>query len=143
MQIFLISEKPIDTAMTLDPRRLNKQILECDWIINGWQNNTRASKHPVAKMYKAHLEWVELYKKCLKAWRDKCPDDVQRYSDEALKITPDFLCQEYFDNFKKRLYTKDPNFYKQFEQYGTTDENWYFFEGKWKIYVGGKLIKER
>ena len=143
MQIFLISEKPIDTAMTLDPKRLNKQVLECDWIINGWQNNTRASKHPIAKMYKEHLEWVELYKNCLKAWRDKCSDDAHRYSDEAFKINPPFLCQEYFDNFKKRLYTKDPNFYKQFEQYGTTDENWYFFDGVWKIYVNGKCVGEK
>lgn len=142
MQIFLISEKPIDTAMTLDSKRLNKQILECDWIIDGWKNNTKSTRHPVAKMYKDHLEWVELYKNCLKAWREGRHSEAQKYSDEALKLTPNFLCQAYFDNFKKRLYTKDSKFYKQFESYGATYENFYFIDNKWKIYVNGKCISE-
>ena len=143
MQIFLISEKPIDTAMALDPKRLNKQILECDWIINGWKNQTKSTNHPIAKMYKDHLEWVELYKNCLKSWRENRPTEAAKYSVLAERLTPNFLCQDYYDNFKRRLYTKDQKFYKQFEEYGTTYENWYYLDGVWKIYVNGKCVGEK
>ena len=54
MQIFLIGTV-LETAQALDNRRLNKQIIECQQILDaingtgkGWFN------HPVVHMYKNH-----------------------------------------------------------------------------------------
>ena len=42
---------------------------------------------------------------------------------------------------KKRLYTKAPEHYKQWESFGKSEENWYFVDGEWRIYENGKRIK--
>lgn len=47
---------------------------------------------------------------------------------------PKFHTQEYFDNMKKRLYTKNHEQYKQFAHLGESYENWYWVDNKWKIY---------
>jgi len=123
------------TAKVLDPRRLNKQVLECDWILHAGPDS-RVRNHPIYKMYKDNLEFVEYYRKCMSSFRSKWYGDANAYSDKALSILPDFLrnADWYFDNFKKRLYTKDPEFYKQFESYGTSEHNYYYVNGEWLEY---------
>lgn len=41
---------------------------------------------------------------------------------------------------KRRLYTKDKLFYKQWEDLGESDINWYFVDNEWKYYKNGKKI---
>ena len=41
-------------------------------------------------------------------------------------------------NFKKRLYTKDPEFYKRWEYLGKTEANYYFVNENWVKYENGK-----
>lgn len=140
MQIFLIDKSPIETAKILDRKRLNKQVLECDWMITA-TDGSRVTKHPIYKMYKDHMQWVIYYRNCLRDYRDGDMELAEKWSMLADKITPEFLCQEYFDNFKKRLYTKDPEFYSQFgSEYGKTENNWYYFDGAWHLYQNGKRI---
>ena len=45
-----------------------------------------------------------------------------------------FTDSSYFDNMKKRLYTKNHEHYKQWENLGESYENWYWVDNKWKIY---------
>ena len=59
----------------------------------------------------------------------------------ADKRRPEFHTQEYFDQMKRRLYTKDPQHYAGWAQLGTSDVNWYYVDGAWKCYKNGKLIK--
>ena len=59
---------------------------------------------------------------------------------EANKFKPYWHSQEYFDNMKRRLYTKDKEHYKQFEFLGESNQNYYFVDGKWRIYENGKRI---
>ena len=136
MQIFLISENPIDIARCLDKKRLNKQVLECDWILNGWVTGNHTTSHPIAKMYKDHLDWIELYKQCLKSYREGNENEAIKFSKEANKCTPEFLKDQnwYFDNFKRRLYTKDKIYYKSFESLGESFVNYYLVNGKWIEY---------
>ena len=47
---------------------------------------------------------------------------------------PNFQTEEYFENMKKRLYTKNKGHYKQWESLGESYENWYWVDNKWKIY---------
>lgn len=138
MQIFLIDYNPIETAKILDHKRLNKQVLECDWILNSTEGS-RVRNHPIYNMYKDELEWVKLYRECLAAYRNKKFDEAEKFSHEAMNITPAFLNEPYFNNFKRKLYIKDPVFYEKFYEYGGTTENWYFIDGQWYIYDGGRI----
>ena len=140
MQVFVISHNPLETAKVLDPKRLNKQVLECQWILDGYMYNTRALNHPIAKMYANDLNWLTLYQKTLECYRNGDVEKAEVFSKEAMKITPSFLTQEYMDNFKKRLYTKDKEHYKQYKDYGTTETNMYFVNGEWIMYKNGKRI---
>jgi hypothetical protein len=56
---------------------------------------------------------------------------------------PMFHTQEYFDNMKARLYTKDKEHYKQWAYLGTSEENWYWSQeqGEWRKYVNGKRLE--
>lgn len=55
--------------------------------------------------------------------------------------TPHWHTQAYYDQMKRRLYTKDPEHYKQWADLGKSDENWYRVDGEWRKYVNGKRIK--
>lgn len=62
MQIFLPYLNIIEVAECLDKRRLHKQIVECKQIIKAIKGETEAwSNHPIVKMYKNNLEFVQAY----------------------------------------------------------------------------------
>ena len=103
MTIFII-DSPIYTALHLDSRRLNKQILECQWMINMKEEKTKPSNHPAYLMYKDNIDWVKLYQKCLIEYRNyKKTNDIEvynnalKYSNQADKIKPYFMCQSLYE----------------------------------------------
>lgn len=127
-----------DTAGDLDPKRLNRQIQECGWLINMVEGTGKWKNHPCNFMYKDHIEWVKLYRDCLVAYKNKDYELCKSLSNQAEKIQPDFLCEELYDNFKRRLYTKDPSLYKRWEHLGKSDANYYYVDGNWLKYENGK-----
>ncbi len=137
MTIFLTGTVA-DTADDLDVKRFNKQIVECQWIINMAEGKTKPSNHPAYLMYKDHIDWVKKYKECFIAYKNKDYELCKRLSNEADMIKPDFLCEELYTNFKRRLYTKDPEFYKRWEHLGKTEANYYYVDNKWWKYENGK-----
>lgn len=136
MQIFLPYIEPIKVAECLDNKRLNKQIIECNWILEAKDKNTRSQYHPIYKMYKDNLDFIKHYCNCLDFFRKGYYNDSVNFSKMALNVIPDFLkdAEWYFDNFKSRLYTKDPIFYYYFENYGKSYNNYYFVDNNWKKY---------
>lgn len=65
------------------------------------------------------------------------------WSDEADKIRPFFLdWDELIIQHRKRLYSKSPDKYPQFAEYGTSDINYYVVDGELLKYKDGKRIKE-
>ena len=57
MQVFIIGS-PLETAMALDRRRLNKQIIECRQILNAIFGKTNAwVNHPCTLQYHKHKHW--------------------------------------------------------------------------------------
>ena len=154
MNVFVPYANPLETAKCLDRLRLNKQVIECSQILNaidgtgkGWVN------HPVTKMYKPYRQWLYRYMQCLECYiryikaKDGCSKDsylIQSvlWGEKADKIRPFFLTNDFCDQHKRRLFTKNPEHYKQFEEYGTSDENWYFDNDKNIIikYINGKRI---
>jgi len=137
MQVFLPFKSVYETAQCLDPRRFNKQIIECNWILSAIENpKLRCAHHPIVLMYKEHPSFIEAYKNCLIAYRSKDYVAAVEYSEHAEKLKPSFLedADWYFDNFKRRLYTKEKKFYSKFESYGESHSNYYHVNNEWKEY---------
>ena len=141
MQIFIIGT-PFETAKDLDPRRLNKQIIETKQIIDailgvgkGWFN------HPIVKMYKNNPQFLMMYLVCLESYRDGDYIKALQFSDGAMMQKPDFIDEYLITQMKRRLYTKDNNHYSQWKDLGQSNVNFYYVDGNWLYYENGKLIK--
>ena len=139
MQVFILGT-PYETATFLDNRRLRKQILECRQILNALSGISEAWKnHPCTLQYKDHRTWLELYLKTLELFvQGDCSAEL--CSQRAYFFKPDFHTNDYLDQMKRRLYTKNNQFYRQWEYLGESDENWYFVDGVWRKYINGKRI---
>ena len=62
MQVFIIGSV-IDTALSLDKKRFNKQIIEVIQIINALRGETKAWRnHPCTLQYRHHEDWLRLYR---------------------------------------------------------------------------------
>lgn len=140
MQVFIIGTA-IETAMVLDKKRLNKQIVECQQILDALHGKSAWSNHPCVLQYKEHVQWLYEYKQCLEQFAMGRVHTPQRYSEFADKRRPPFHTQEYFDQMKRRLYSKNPEHYKQWAHLGESQVNWYFVDGEWRYYQNGKRIK--
>ena len=150
MQVFIIGT-PYETAVALDKRRLNKQIIELGQIIDAINARIHTRKkvawinHPVTKMYQDHVEWLYNYGEVLDLVRLGHTWDnsylLQNTNSEAMLKKPYFHCQEFFDQMKRRLYTKDKQYYSQWSSLGESNINWYFVDGEWIKYENGKRIK--
>lgn len=142
MNVFIIGT-PLETAKILDKRRLNKQIIECKQILKALSGESKAwVNHPATIQYRGHEKWLEDYTYCL-MWYDL--GDIEK-AEACSKLCdtrkPDFHIEEYFIQMKRRLYTKNKEFYKAFANLGESEINWYFVNGCWKFYKSGKTIKE-
>lgn len=149
MNVFVPYKSPLECAKALyGDRRFNKQIIECKQILDaidgvgkGWFN------HPVINMYKDHRLWLKYYEICLMYYREykngskECLEESQKFSHYADKIMPYFLTNDFCNQHKRRLFTKAPDLYPQFAEYGTSEENWYFVDGELLKYKDGKRIK--
>ena len=140
MQVFIIGS-PLETAMTLDMRRLNKQIIECGQILDALSGKKAWSNHPCVLQYKGHEKWLTHYLSCLTLYKHQVNIHAGICSDLAKMCTPPFHTQEYFDQMKRRLYQKDKEYYSQFAHLGESQVNWYFVDGEWRFYENGKRIK--
>ena len=142
MQIFIVGT-PYETAEALDVRRINKQIIENKQIMDailgtgkGWFN------HPVVKSYKNHFHWLYYYNLCLFWYQRGCKDMAKKMSEQAMAFKPNFHTQEYFNQMKRRLYTKNNQYYSQWAELGESYCNWYWSddENQFIKYINGKRI---
>lgn len=140
MQVFIVGS-PLETAMALSKRYLNNQINEASIILAALNGAKAWSNHPCVLQYRGHEEWLDNYKKCLEGYAMGNIGRALVYSILADGIRPDWHTQEYYTQMKRRLYTKDPEHYKQWADLGKSDENWYFVDGVWRKYVNGKRIE--
>lgn len=139
MQVFIIGS-PLETAKALDKRRLNKQIIECYQILNALNGAKSWRNHPVVLQYRGYEYWLEMYMKTLHYYAVGI-ELVNDANEEALKCTPKFHTEEFFNQMKRRLYTKNPQHYSLWSYLGTSQENWYFVDGVMRKYINGKRIE--
>jgi hypothetical protein len=140
MQVFIVGS-PLETAKALDPKRLNRQIQETKVILAALNGAKAWSNHPCVLQYRGREEWLRAYKECLE-WYVRGDEGKALWASTLADYwRPMFHTQEYFDNMKARLYTKNPQHYAQFAEYGTSDYNLYYVDGVWRKYVNGKRIE--
>lgn len=139
MQVFIVGS-PLETAEALDAKRLNKQIIECLQILDALNGAQAWSNHPCTLQYRGHEEWLVHYLSCLSSYKHQAIFHARVYSDLAGMCTPQFHTQEYFNQMKRRLYTKNKAHYKQWAYLGESQDNWYFVNGEWRKYINGKRI---
>lgn len=125
MQVFIIGS-PLETSLVLDRKRLNKQIIECSQILAALNGKKAWANHPCTKQYKPNQEYLTHYMLCLKYFKEGNTDLATEENNKAIKLTPSFHVCEYFDQMKRRLFTKDNNHYKQWELLGKSNVNWYW-----------------
>lgn len=140
MQVFIVGS-PLETARALDSKRLNRQIQETKVILAALNGAKAWSNHPCVLQYKGREEWLRAYKKCLEWYVRGDEAKALWASNLADYWRPLFHTQEYFSNMKARLFTKNPQHYAQFAEYGRSEENWYFVDGLWRKYVNGKRVE--
>ena len=134
MQVFIIGS-PLETAMCLDKKRLNKQIIECGQILKAiWGESKSWVNHPCTIQYRDNVKWLIAYTHCLESFFNNDIHKARIWNLYAMDNKPIFHTQDYFDNMKRRLYTKNHEHYKQWENLGESYENWYWVDNKWKIY---------
>lgn len=140
MQVFIVGS-PLETAQALDYRRLSKQIVECQQIIDALNGKQAWHNHPCTLQYKNDVQWLLMYKGVLTIYRDRMFEQAKILNGYAIKITPMWHNQAYYDQMKRRLFTKNPEHYPQWQEYGKSDVNCYCVDGVWRYYQNGKLLK--
>ncbi len=139
MQVFVPYPSPFETAKCLDRLRLQKQIIEVCQIIAAIEGRSQSWKsHPVTKMYTAHTGWLSKYRHCLEQYSIGQMTAAKWWSSEADSVRPAWMTGEFCDQHKRRLYTKAPELYPQFAEYGKSEENWYVVDGKLEKYPKAK-----
>lgn len=141
MNVFVIGS-PLETAKSLDSRRLNKQIIECKQILKAINGESKAwANHPATLQYKNHINWLQYYMWCLEAYKKGYMVTANYFNEVARDFTPKWHTDEYLTQMKRRLYTKNNNYYLQWKELGESDINMYYVDGMWRYYQNGKQIK--
>ena len=146
MQVFVVGS-PLETAMALSQKHLRNQINEANIILaaihgegKGWIH------HPVVLMYSEpnSVRWLQMYADILEGYLAGYTG-LERADREAREITPAFHTPTFVENMKRRLYTKNPEYYKQWAEFGESQDNYYWSptQQKWLVYRDGKLIETR
>ena len=140
MQVFIVGSI-YDTVIALDKRRRRKQWVEIQQIIDAINGKKAWKNHPCTIQYKEYKYWLILYRTVIEFINMDMLSNAKNISQKAENFKPEWHCEEYFNQMKRRLYTKDNNHYKQWADLGESEENWYFVDGEWVKYRNGKKIK--
>lgn len=146
MQVFVVGS-PLETAMALDPKRIRSQIREAHVILAAIHGESKGwIHHPVVLMYSEpnSVRWLQMYADILEGYLAGYTG-LPEADNEAKLITPAFHTPTFVENMKRRLYTKNPEHYKQWADLGESNEDWYWSptQRKWLVYRDGKLIETR
>lgn len=143
MQVFVVGS-PLETAMALDPKRLRSQIREVYIILAAIHGESKAwCHHPVVLMYSEpnSVRWLQMYVDILEGYLNGAMGLIQA-DREARLITPEFHTTKFINQMKRRLYTKNPEHYKQWADLGESLRNIYWSpsEKRFIEYENGKRI---
>lgn len=142
MNVFIVGSPMVTAAaMAEDTRRYNKQIIECQQMLDAIDGKTKAwANHPCTLQYKSHKLWLDQYRRCFIAYKEGKYGKAFWHSTIANFVKPHFHTRTFYNQMKRRLFTKSPYHYSQWASLGTDHENWYWSPKEKKIikYVNGK-----
>ena len=146
MQVFVVGS-PLETAMALDKTTLKSQIREAYIILAAIHGEVKGwIHHPVVLMYSEpnSVRWLQMYANILEGYLDGSTG-LPEADREAREITPEFHTEKFLIQMKRRLFSKNPEYYKQWESFGPSDEDWYWSptQRKWLVYREGELIETK
>lgn len=133
MQIFILGSI-YETAKYLDNKRFHRQLSEAEMIYKGILGENGWGRNILATMYRPYINYLKLYIKTFREFKNGCYFDAYISSIEAEKYKPEFICDKYINNMKSRLYTKDPLYYNMFSGFGKSYINLYYINDKWREY---------
>ena len=144
MQVFVVGS-PLETAMALSRKHLRNQINEAHVILAAIHGESKGwIHHPVVLMYSEpnSVRWLQMYADILEGYLAGYTGLIGA-DREARLITPAFHTPEFIKQMKRRLYTKNPEHYKQWAEYGTSEDNYYWSPTRraWLMYRNGKLLE--
>lgn len=130
--------------MALDKATLKSQIREAYVILAAIHGECEDwIHHPVVLMYSEpnSVRWLQMYADILEGYLDGSTWLIEA-DREAREITPAFHTPTFVENMKRRLYTKNPEHYKQWAKLGTSEEDWYWSPTQqgWIVYREGEQI---
>lgn len=140
MQVFIVGSI-YDTVIALDKRRRHKQWVEIQQIIDAIDGKKAWKNHPCTIQYKEYKYWLILYRTVIEFINMDMHSNAKNISQTAENFKPEWHCEEYFNQMKRRLFEKDEEYYKQWSYLGKSLDNWYFVDGEWVKYRNGKKIK--
>ena len=142
MQVFIVGSI-YDTVVVLDRKRKHKQWVEIQQIIDAIDGKKAWKNHPCTIQYKEYKYWLILYRTVIEFINMDMHSSAKNISQKAENFKPEWHCEEYFNQMKRRLYTKDNNHYKQWADLGESEENWYWSqsENKFIKYINGKRVE--
>lgn len=131
--------------MALDPLRLRSQLREAHVILAAIHGEVKGwIHHPVTLMYSEpnSVRWLSMYADILEGYLDGSTGLIEA-DREAREITPAFHTPEFIKQMKRRLYTKNPEHYKDWAEFGESQDNYYWSPTKraWLMYRNGKLLE--
>ena len=131
--------------MALDPKRIRSQIREARIILAALHGEGKGwIHHPVVLMYSEpnSVRWLQMYADILEGYLAGYTG-LEMANREAKAITPKFHTPEFIKQMKRRLYTKNPEHYKQWAELGTSEDNYYWSPTKraWLMYRNGKHLE--
>ena len=139
MQVFIVGNI-FETIKALDKKRRKKQWTEVQQIIDAINGRIAWKNHPCVVQYRKFQYWLILYRTVIEYINMDMFERAENISLVADLYRPPFHTQEYFDQMKRRLYSKDNNHYKQWAHLGESKENWYFVDDEWRVYINGKRL---
>lgn len=131
MQVFIIGSI-LETALDLDKRRFHRQLSEAR-ILQRAIKGENEWKGPLVDMYRYCYTWLSMYIMVFEAVKVNDLAFARYMSEQAELIKPNWFCEEYFNNMKARLYTKDKEYYKKWEEFGESHVNMYWVDNEWRF----------
>ena len=119
MQTFLSHYCALDIARSLDDKRLNKQILECDVLLdlilgikdNSWKN------HPACKMWKDYPDILMFYRNTmLDEWRYRGKNSNRSYRHD-ISIDIDNITYPWFMSDERVILSHRSNLVRKYPEY--------------------------
>lgn len=132
MQTFLPYPNFKDSAICLDNKRLNKQIIECYQILKALHGETKGwVNHPATLMWKGYENSLVCYGVwCCWVWKSrgfqtKLEEELVKFFNNSAIVFPWWVGLDKFHaSHRSNLYRKDNNYYKKFQHEGNLPYCW-------------------